>query len=149
LTVSLYFLTVPLLPRPNGDNPPKLYSILRDAQKKRKYKFGINVGLLKDLSDALGTDEVLLELSAPDKAILVRPLKDNAGEKGLIMPILIREEVNKMAHDLFINEEPVKRVCFMSEKYRGTSSARDWIILQQQKKQSEAAGLDFTVSLSR
>ncbi len=81
-----------VLPRPEGDHPDRLQSILSDAQKKRKVKFGINVSLLKDLSDAIGADEVVLELAAPDKAILVRPLKDSNGEKGIIMPVRVKED---------------------------------------------------------
>jgi DNA polymerase III sliding clamp (beta) subunit (PCNA family) len=81
-----------VLPRPEGDHPDRLQSILSDAQKKRKFKFGINVGLLNDLSDAIGANEVVLELSAPDKAILVRPLKNGEGEKGIIMPVRVKEE---------------------------------------------------------
>ena len=80
-----------VLPRPEGEKPQRLQSILSDAQKKRKFKFGINVSLLNDLSNAIGADEVVLELSAPDKAILVRPLKDNEGEKGIIMPVRVKE----------------------------------------------------------
>ena len=81
-----------VLPRPEGDHPDRLQSILDDAQKKRKYKFGINPTLLKDLSEAIGASEVVLELAAPDKAIFVRPLKNGNGEKGIIMPVRIREE---------------------------------------------------------
>ena len=81
-----------VLPRPEGEQPQRLQSILEDAQKKRKFKFGINPTFLKELSEAIGADEVVLELSAPDKAILVRPFKDNNGEKGIIMPVRIREE---------------------------------------------------------
>jgi hypothetical protein len=79
------------LPRPEVDGFPKLYRILRDAYRGRKYKIGINAGLLKDLSDAMGTDQVILEIQSPDKAVLVRPLKEDAGERGIIMPVLIRE----------------------------------------------------------
>jgi DNA polymerase III sliding clamp (beta) subunit (PCNA family) len=80
------------LPRPEGEKPPRLYGILRDAHKNRKVRFGINVGLLKDLCDAIGTSEIILELNEPEKSILVRPLKDSNGETGLIMPMRILKE---------------------------------------------------------
>ncbi len=79
------------LPRPEGEPPSQLDSVIHDAQKKRKFKFGIDVGLLKDLCDAIGETEIILELQAPDKAILVRPY-NNGDERGIIMPLRIREE---------------------------------------------------------
>jgi hypothetical protein len=38
-----------------------------------------------------GFDEIILELNSPEKSILVRPLNDGNGERGLIMPMRIRE----------------------------------------------------------
>ncbi len=69
--------------------PPSLYKILRNAHKKRKIRFGINVSFLKDLADSLGSEQVILEMSTPDQSILVRPLRDSNGEVGLIMPVKV------------------------------------------------------------
>jgi hypothetical protein len=73
--------------RPTEAPPLRLYSILRNAHAKRKIRFGINPGLLKDLADAIGSEEVVLEFAAADKAILVRPIHSRDGERGIIMPV--------------------------------------------------------------
>jgi hypothetical protein len=71
----------------NDEQPPDIAGILHSAKMNRKFKFGINVQLLKDLSDAIGSEEVVLELAQADKAILVRPVQSKAGEHGIIMPV--------------------------------------------------------------
>lgn len=77
------------IPRPTEEKPPNIFRLLLDAHRNRKVKFGINASYLKDLADAIGTEEVVLEFSKPDKAILVRPQSGKDGAVGLIMPVRI------------------------------------------------------------
>jgi DNA polymerase III sliding clamp (beta) subunit (PCNA family) len=77
--------------RPNGDvRAPRIFSILRRSHNDRKFKVGINASLLKDLSEAIGAEEIVLEISKPDQAILVKPVRGEDGTAGLIMPVRIK-----------------------------------------------------------
>jgi hypothetical protein len=76
------------LPRPNGEEkPPRFFRVIRRALSNRKIRVGLNVGYLKDLADALGTDEITLEIDKPDSSILVRPVHSGDGALGVFMPI--------------------------------------------------------------
>ena len=72
--------------------PPKMLQILLHAHRGRTLRIGINAGMLKDLADALGTEEVILEFSTPEEAILVRPLHHEEGVRGVLMPVRINEK---------------------------------------------------------
>jgi DNA polymerase III sliding clamp (beta) subunit (PCNA family) len=79
------------LARPNGElSPPKLFRILRQAHSNRSFKVGINASYLKELSEAIGAEEIALEFGKPDSAILVRPVHGNDGAVGLIMPVRLK-----------------------------------------------------------
>jgi hypothetical protein len=76
------------LPRPDEEEPPRLYHILRSAMRaKTKFRIGLNAKGLKDLADALGTEKLELVFHDPEKAVLVRPVERDAKEVGIIMPI--------------------------------------------------------------
>jgi len=76
-----------IMNRPDGEKPPHTFRILRDAQSNRKYRIGINADYLKDLADALGSEELSLEIGDPNSTILVRPVHSESGTVGLIMPV--------------------------------------------------------------
>jgi hypothetical protein len=79
-----------VMARPGNDvKPPQLFDILKSARMNRKYKIGLNAGYLRDLAEALGSDEVVLEFGAPDKPVQVTPLHGEEGTIGLIMPIRV------------------------------------------------------------
>lgn len=82
------------LKRPSFDKvrPPKMLQILLNAHRRRTYRVGINAGMLKDLSDALGTDEVVLEFGSPTEPILIRPVHHEEGVRGVIMPVRLNKE---------------------------------------------------------
>lgn len=76
--------------RPNGEEKPhRIFRILREAHRNRMYKVGMNPAFLKDLCDALGAEEIVMEFGQPDAAVLVRPLKGESGTVGLLMPVKI------------------------------------------------------------
>lgn len=77
------------LKRPSFDdiNPPKILQILLHAHRGRTFRVGINAGMLKGLSDALGTEELILEFSSPSEAILVHPIHHEEGVRGVLMPV--------------------------------------------------------------
>ena len=81
-----------IMNRPEGEKPPHTFRILRDAHSNRKYRVGINANYLKDLSGALGNDELILEIGDPNSAILVRPVHSESGTVGLIMPIRLNHK---------------------------------------------------------
>jgi hypothetical protein len=81
-----------IMSRPEGMNPPHTFRILRDAHSNRKYRIGINVSYLKDLADALGNEELILEIGDPNSAVLVRPIHSEPGTVGLLMPIRLNEK---------------------------------------------------------
>jgi hypothetical protein len=81
-----------IMNRPEGENPPRTFRILKDAHSNRKYRVGINASYLKDLSDALGNEELILEIGDPNSAILVRPVHSESGTVGLLMPIRLNDK---------------------------------------------------------
>jgi hypothetical protein len=83
-----------IMNRPEGENPPHTFRILKDAHSNRKYRIGLNASYLKELSDALGNEELILEVGDPNSAILVRPVHSGSGTIGLIMPIRLHKERN-------------------------------------------------------
>ena len=83
-----------IMSRPEGVNPPHTFRILRQAHIDRKYRIAVNAAYLKHLSDALGNEELILEVGDPNSAILVRPVHSEAGTVGLIMPIRLHKERN-------------------------------------------------------
>ncbi len=83
-----------IMNRPDGENPPHTFRILKDAHSNRKYRIGVNAHYLKDLADALGNEELVLEIGDPNSAILVHPLHAESGTIGLIMPIRLNKERN-------------------------------------------------------
>ena len=83
-----------IMNRPEGENPPHTFRILRQAFSDRKYRIGINAAYLKDLADALGNEELILEIGDPNSAILIRPLHSDSGTVGLLMPIRLNKERN-------------------------------------------------------
>ncbi len=73
-----------MLLRPTDHKFPHISSILLKSHRKRSYRIGINIDQLKNLADALGSDEVILELaSTPNEPILVRPAAKGCGSQGL------------------------------------------------------------------
>jgi DNA polymerase III sliding clamp (beta) subunit (PCNA family) len=77
-----------IMSRPSDEEkPPRLFSILRDARTNRKYKIGLNAAYLRDLAEALGNDELILEFGDPDKPIQITPVHAEPGTIGLLMPI--------------------------------------------------------------
>jgi hypothetical protein len=79
-----------ILVRPMEHRFPTITHILMSAHRNRQLRVGLNVRYLKDLADAIGADEVVLELGKPDEAILVRPASKSNSALGLIMPIRIQ-----------------------------------------------------------
>lgn len=78
--------------RPDSCKPPRILGILRSAHRCRTFRVGINSDYLKELSAAIGSDELILELGKPDEAILIRPLHHEDGVRALIMPIRINDK---------------------------------------------------------
>lgn len=78
--------------RPEGENPPHTFRILRQAHLNRTYRIGINAAYLKNLADALGNEELILEVGDPNSAILVRPVHSEPGTVGLLMPIRLNNK---------------------------------------------------------
>jgi len=80
--------------RPNFDeiHPPKMLQILLKAHRGRTFRVGINAGMLKSLSEALGTEELILEFGSPDEAILVRPVHTEEGVRGVLMPVRLNNK---------------------------------------------------------
>ena len=81
-----------ILRRPSDIKPPRVLQILMAAHRKRSYRLGLNAAYLKTLSEAMGCEEVVLEIGKPDEAILVKPLHPDGSIAGLIMPIKINEK---------------------------------------------------------
>lgn len=80
------------LPRPKENRFPTIFHLLRKAHQDNRYRIGINAGYLKDLADALGSEELILECGNPTEAVMVHPLKKEEGTVGLIMPIRLSDE---------------------------------------------------------
>ncbi len=67
---------------------PRVAPILLRSYRHRKSQVALNARLLKDLSDALGTEEIVLEIGkSSDEAVLVRSMSKGNDARGLIMPI--------------------------------------------------------------
>lgn len=81
-----------IMNRPEGENPPHTFRILRQAHMNRKHLIGINAAYLKDLADALGKMELILEIGDPNSAVLVRPIHSEPGTVGLLMPIRLNHK---------------------------------------------------------
>lgn len=81
-----------ILRRPTDVKPPRVIQILMAAHRKRSYRLGLNAVYLKTLSEAMGCEEVVLEIGKPDEAILVKPLHPDGSIAGLIMPIKINDK---------------------------------------------------------
>jgi DNA polymerase III sliding clamp (beta) subunit (PCNA family) len=73
--------------RPTEENPPKIARLLRKAHIGRKFKIGLNAAKLRDLADALGSEELVLNFGSSKDAVLVTPLHSEAGTVGLLMPL--------------------------------------------------------------
>ena len=80
-----------VMTRPDEHKPPRISHLLRKAHQNSSYRIGINAACLKDLGDALGTEELVLEFGQPTEAILIRPVHHEEGTVGLIMPIRLNE----------------------------------------------------------
>lgn len=80
-----------MLIRPTENKFPAIQGILMGAFRSRAFRIAFNASYLKDLADALGTEEIILEISKPDEAILVRPKETGRRERGLLMPIRIKQ----------------------------------------------------------
>jgi hypothetical protein len=81
-----------VMKRPDESKPPKVFRLLRRAHQGRSYRIGINAQYLKDLADALGTEELVLECGQQSEAILVHPVRNEEGTVGLIMPIRLNDK---------------------------------------------------------
>ncbi len=79
-----------MLLRPTDHRFPSLMHILMQAHRDRKMRVGLNVRYLRDLADAIGSDEIVLELGKADEAILVRSLAKGNSALGLVMPVRIK-----------------------------------------------------------
>ena len=66
--------------RPEKHNPPRVFSLLRKAHQGKYFKIGINAAYLKNLADALGSEELVLSCGQPTEAVLVKPLKSDPGQ---------------------------------------------------------------------
>jgi len=84
-----------VMTRPEEHKPPKIFRLLRKAHQGRSYRIGINAAYLKDLADALGSEELVLECGQPNEAILVKPVHHEEGTMGLIMPIRLNDKKGK------------------------------------------------------
>ena len=75
--------------RPDDSNTfQKIAPILMRSYRHRKSSIALNARLLKDLADALGTEEIVLEIGkSSDEALLVRSMAKGNDARGLIMPI--------------------------------------------------------------
>jgi len=81
-----------VMKRPDDRKPPRVFHLLRRAYQGKYYRIGINAGFLKDLADALGSEDLVLECGQPTEAILVRPVRHEEGTVGLIMPIRLNDK---------------------------------------------------------
>jgi hypothetical protein len=87
-------MTIPggmTLPRPTESRFPHIFRLLRHALSNRKVRFALNAGHLRNLSEAIGSEEVIIELGNTDEAIVIRPLHESNSALGLVMPIRITE----------------------------------------------------------
>ena len=82
--------------RPSFDDvhPPKMLQILLHAHRGRTFRIGINASMLKSLSEALGSEEIVLEFGSPTETILVHPVHHEEGVCGVLMPVRLNKERN-------------------------------------------------------
>ena len=80
--------------RPSFDevHPPKMLQILLHANRGRTFRIGINASMLKSLSEAIGSEEVVLEFGSPTETILVRPVHHEDGVCGVLMPVRLNNK---------------------------------------------------------
>jgi DNA polymerase III sliding clamp (beta) subunit (PCNA family) len=78
------------LPRPTENRFPRIFQLFRRAFAGRKIRIGINAAQLKDLSDAIGQEEITLENGSEDEALVVRPIRVSNSAVGLLMPIRLK-----------------------------------------------------------
>lgn len=78
------------IPRPTEATPPDATNIIKAAKEDRKFTVGINASYLQSISEALGTDELVLSFSTPNSAILVKPLRDDSESLALLMPVRVK-----------------------------------------------------------
>ena len=79
-----------ILKRPSEVHPPRILQILMAAHRNRLTRIGLNAAYLRTLSEAMGCEEVVLEIGKPDQAVLVKPLHPDGSTVGLFMPIRIQ-----------------------------------------------------------
>jgi len=75
--------------------PPKMLQILLHAHRGRTFRVGINASMLKSLSEALGSEEIVLEFGSPTETILVHPVHHEAGVCGVLMPVRLNDKERK------------------------------------------------------
>jgi hypothetical protein len=80
--------------RPSFDevHPPKMLQILLKAHRGRTFRIGINASMLKSLSEALGSEEIVLEFGSPSETILVHPVHHEEGVCGVLMPVRLNNK---------------------------------------------------------
>ena len=80
--------------RPSFDDvhPPKMLQILLHAHRGRTFRIGINASMLKSLSEALGSEEIVLEFGSPTETILVHPVHHEEGVCGVLMPVRLNNK---------------------------------------------------------
>ena len=80
--------------RPSFDevHPPKMLQILLHANRGRTFRIGINASMLKSLSEAIGSEEVVLEFGSPTETILVHPVHYEEGVCGVLMPVRLNNK---------------------------------------------------------
>jgi DNA polymerase III sliding clamp (beta) subunit (PCNA family) len=81
-----------VMTRPDECKPPRIFHLLRKAYQGKYYRIGINAAYLKDLADALGSEELVLECGNSTEAVMVHPLNQEEGCVGLIMPIRLNDK---------------------------------------------------------
>jgi DNA polymerase III sliding clamp (beta) subunit (PCNA family) len=77
--------------RPMSTTPPQTERVVLDAQTGRTFTVALNASYLKDIAEALGSDELLLSFRSPDSSILVRPVGEEDGSLGLLAAIHIKD----------------------------------------------------------
>ena len=75
--------------------PPKMLQILLHAHRGRTFRIGINASMLKSLSEALGSEEIVLEFGSPTETILVHPVHHEEGVCGVLMPVRLNNKERK------------------------------------------------------
>jgi DNA polymerase III sliding clamp (beta) subunit (PCNA family) len=83
--------------RPDEGEYPEWRQVLPDQNRELKIRIGLNISLLKDLADAMGTEGLILEIADADQPVTVRPTGTgdygnsnrpaNPDAYGVIMPM--------------------------------------------------------------